>query len=168
MLQNDQGPKQLFIPAKNHIHIAACQSSESSWEDGDGGVFTRYLLELLKATEGKLSYLDITRWAKLSMQDVTSEKQTPTIYTVGEGKTLATDSWLNMHPKGFAMPQGRVINTVNEGWVYTRGALLGVQPDMEVIIDLGNGKEEKVKVDAVSLENQPCICPYHRLICSVN
>lgn len=32
---------------------------ESSWEDGDGGVFTRYLLELLKATEGKLSYLDI-------------------------------------------------------------------------------------------------------------
>lgn len=152
LVTNDQGPKQLFIPAKNHIHIAACQSSESSWEDGDGGVFTRYLLELLKATEGKLSYLDITRWAKLSMQDVTSEKQTPTIYTVGEGKTLATDSWLNMHPKGFAMPQGRVINTVNEGWVYTRGALLGVQPDMEVIIDLGNGKEEKVKVDAVSLE----------------
>lgn len=65
------------------------------------------------------------------------------------------------------MPQGRVIDAANEGWVYTRGALLGVRPDMEVIIDLGNGKEEKVKVDAVSLKNQPCTCPYHRLICSV-
>ena len=91
LVTNDQGPKQLFIPAKNHIHIAACQSSESSWEDGDGGVFTRYLLELLKATEGKLSYLDITRWAKLSMQDVTSEKQTPT-------KMCIRDSVYPAHP----------------------------------------------------------------------
>ena len=151
--------KQVFIPAKNHIHIAACLSSESSWENSKGGVFTGYLLNLLKATDGHLSYLDITRWAKISIQEVTREKQTPAIAVFGEGKWNATNSWLKLHPGTTSLPSARVINTAGKGWVYSRGALLGIQPGLEVIIDLDNGVEEKVSVVDTELEQSTLDLP---------
>ena len=151
--------KTVFIPAKNHIHIAACLSTESSWEDSGGGVFTRYLIELLKATGGNISYLDITRWAKISMHEVTKEKQTPTISTIGEGKWSAADSWLNLNRKGLAIPEGKIINTVSDGWVFNRGALLGIQPGLEVIIKTGKDTEERVTVDKVELEQSTLDMP---------
>ena len=33
-------PLAASLPFKNHVHIAACTSSQSSWEDAKGGVFT--------------------------------------------------------------------------------------------------------------------------------
>jgi hypothetical protein len=87
-VQNAGNTKTYSIPTKNHIHLGACLSSESSWEDDKGGVFTRYLLELLKATKGNLTYLDISRWAKISLKNVTKKTQTPMI-TVGRGKLNA-------------------------------------------------------------------------------
>ncbi|HUR29833.1 MAG TPA: caspase family protein, partial [Saprospiraceae bacterium] len=97
---------QFEIPFKNHVHIAACLSSESSWEDREGGVFTRYLLKLLEATQGNLNYLDIARWAKISLKNITKKNQTPVITVQGEGAISAHSSWLNLHPKGVSFPQG--------------------------------------------------------------
>ncbi|MGI9542499.1 MAG: caspase family protein [Cyclobacteriaceae bacterium] len=140
---------EVFIPFKNHLHIAACLSSESSWEDWQGGVFTRYLLKLLESTQGNLSYLDITRWAKISMKDVTRKKQSPTISVQGEGSISAQSSWLNLHPEGVSFPDGQMINSAKSGWIYSRGSLLGVKDDTEVIVTLD---DEEVTLPVKSVE----------------
>ncbi len=142
--------ERIFIPFKNHIHIAACISSESSWEDSNGGVFTRYLINLLESTQGNLSYLDIARWAKISLRGVTKKKQTPTITVQGEGPLNANSPWLKLHPVG-AFPQGQVINTP-KGWVFSRGSILGVKQGMSVIITLGKDEEITATVKTVETD----------------
>jgi lysophospholipase L1-like esterase len=140
------------IPFKNSIHLGACLSSESSWEDSKGGVFTRYLLQLLKATNGNLTYLDITRWAKLSIKNVTRKKQTPLITVQGYGKVDQHSSWLNLHPEGVEFPSGVITNNTQTGWLYSKGQLLGVKPGMEVQMKLEGDKTVNVKVREADLE----------------
>ncbi len=147
------GSRRISIPYKNHIHIAACLSSESSWEDSKGGVFTRYLTKLLYASKGNLSYLDIARWAKLSLKNITQKKQTPIVSIQGKGSMSVNDSWLNLHPEGVTFPAGSVSNNVREGWVFSRGSLLGVKPGMDVVININDQHQETVKVKEVRLEN---------------
>lgn len=127
------GGTEVFIPWKNSVHIGACLSSESSWEDSRGGVFTRYLLSLIEATQGHLHYLDIARWARISMHGVTSKKQTPVISVQGEGPLDAYSPWLGMQVAQQGLPAGQVVNSPR-GWIYNRGALLGIQEGMEVRI----------------------------------
>ena len=146
------GDVKIFIPFKNHLHIAACLSSESSWEDYRGGVFTRYLLKLLEETHGNLSYLDITRWAKISMKHVTSKKQTPTISVQGVGVMNAQSSWLNLHPDGVTFPAGAMISS-KDGWIYSRGSLLGVKEGTDVIVSLEDDEEVTLLVKSVDIEN---------------
>ncbi len=147
------GSRQVRIPFKNHVHLAACLSSESSWEDSKGGVFTRYLLDLLQNTKGNLSYVDITRWAKISLKNITEKNQTPTITVQGKGKMNAQSSWLNLYPSGASLPEGLVTNNKNRGWIYSRGSLLGVLPGMNVFIRIDKDHEETVKVKDVSPED---------------
>lgn len=118
------------LPFKNHVHIAACSSSESSWEGGEGGVFTNYLLGLLRATKGRLSYQDVARWAMISMVNVTKKKQSPVISVQGSGPVNQYNSWLNLHPVG-STPEGNIVWN-QSGWIYTRGELMGINKGMEV------------------------------------
>ncbi|MEO6131590.1 MAG: caspase family protein [Saprospiraceae bacterium] len=144
--EKQDGLTHVFIPYKNHIHLAACLSSESSWEDSKGGVFTRYLIGLLKATNGDLSYLDIARWSKISLKSVTEKNQTPAITVQGEGKLNADSRWLNLNPGTASSRDGTVASNADGEWVYSRGNLLGLQPGMQVIISLDNKEEIKLQV----------------------
>ena len=120
-------PIHTLIGFKNHVHIAACTSEESSWEGPDGGFFTKYLLRLLKATNNQITYNDITKWAKISLRDVTEEKQTPTISVQGKGKVDTDSSWLNLHPDH---PYSETLNLVHnnqKGWYLTGGKILGIK-----------------------------------------
>ena len=153
VIREIEGEKKVYIPFKNHVHIAACLSSESSWEDSKGGVFTRYLLQLLENLEHSLSYLDITRWAKISMKKVTRKKQTPTISVQGTGNVSAQSSWLNLHPAGVQAPEGKMINSDKNGWIFTRGSLLGVQADTKVIVALGDDEEVTLSLKSVDIDH---------------
>jgi len=73
------------FPFKNTIHISACQSNQFAWEDKRGGVFTNYLLTLLKQTKNRLNYQFLAQWAKLNLRNQTHEKQVPTISVQGTG-----------------------------------------------------------------------------------
>jgi len=156
----ENGKKQIEIPLKNHVNLSACLSSESSWEDNKGGIFTRYLINLVSKTEGKLNYLDIARWAKISLKNITKVKQTPVVTTQGSGKMDAHSMWLNLHPEGAPFPAGYVTNNEKKGWIFSRGTLLGVQPGMEVLITLKNGETVKGQVDQVDLEDATLIIPH--------
>ncbi len=138
----------IFFSYKNHIHLAACLSSESSYEDKKGGIFTTYLLGFLKASDNQISYLDLSRWAKISLKESKTNKQTPIIKIQGKGKLNAYSSWLNIHPDLKSLPQAHILWNGNE-WIYTRGELLGVQNGMEVEIEGKDGHKFQAKIKKV-------------------
>ncbi len=113
------------IPFKNHVHLAACSPKQSSWEDAKGGVFTRYLLRLLSATNNQITYQEVSRWAKISLRKITRKQQTPTYSIQGNGPVKASSAWLNL-PLEAATRTGYLAYNQNQGWFFTRGALLGV------------------------------------------
>ena len=129
-----QRPVADVLPFKNHVHIAACLSSESAWENDEGGVFTGYLLQILRNTGGKLHYQAISRWAKLSLRDMTKAKQTPTISVQGEGALNRFSPWLNLFPDAGTQREYPVLYNTRKGWHFTRGLLMGVRPGMELTV----------------------------------
>ncbi len=142
-----------LISYKNSIHLSACLSSESSWEDAKGGVFTRYLLQLLQAKNSKISYLDITKWAKISLKDITHKKQTPTLSVQGKGKIDHYCSWLNLTPKQSYIDQGKILFNNKNGWYYNKGQLSGIKKGSEITIKIDQNKSIPTKITEVNLED---------------
>ncbi len=142
-----------LIPYKNSVNISACLSSESSWEDHKGGVFTRYLLQLIKAKDSKLHYLDIAKWAKISLKNITNKKQTPTISVQGEGKIDHYCSWLGLYPKQNQIDQGQIFYNNKNGWYYNKGQLFGIHEGIDIIIQIDPNKALTTKITEVSLED---------------
>ena len=142
-----------LIRFRNNVHIAASTSGQSSWEDDEGGVFTRYLLQLLKAQQNRITYQEIARWAKLSLKDVTDKAQTPTIRVQGkEGdktKINAFSPWLNLHKDLTGETKATIGYNENNGWYLSMGQLMGIKPDTEVSVDLA---ESKVDFEVESVE----------------
>ncbi|GAA4278731.1 caspase family protein [Aquimarina mytili] len=142
-----------LIPYKNSVNISACLSSESSWEDHKGGVFTRFLLQLLKAKDSKLNYLDIAKWAKISLKDITNKKQTPTISVQGSGKIDHYSSWLNLYPEHNQIDQGQVFYNNKNGWYYNKGQLFGIKEGAKITIQIEESKTFTTEIIDVSLED---------------
>ncbi len=142
-----------LIPYKNSVNISACLASESSWEDSKGGVFTRYLLQLLKTKNNKISYLDITKWAKISLKDITNKKQTPTISVQGKGKNDHYSSWLNLNIVQNQIDQGHIFFNKKNGWYYNKGQLFGIEEGTEITIKINSDRTITTKVIEVNLED---------------
>ncbi|MDX1477932.1 MAG: caspase family protein [Saprospiraceae bacterium] len=144
----------LRIPFKNHVHLGACLASEASWEDSQGGVFTRYLLHLLKEVRNQVSYADIGTWAKISMKQVTKKQQSPIVTVQGKGALTARSAWLNLvDEEALAFPSGVLKRNPKLGWIYSRGSILGVRPKMTVLADFGDGKDTPLQVKEVGLDH---------------
>ncbi len=142
-----------LIPYKNSVNISACLSSESSWEDAKGGVFTRYLLQLLNAKNNNINYLDITKWAKISLKHITNKQQTPTISVQGQGKINHYCSWLNLNTKPTQIDQGQILFNNKNGWYYNKGQLLGIREGAEITIKVDQNQTIVAKVIQVNLED---------------
>ncbi len=56
------------FPDTNFITLSACQEDESAWEDGEGGVFTRSLLQTLSARDQKVSYAQLIRLTEIGIR----------------------------------------------------------------------------------------------------
>ncbi|MBQ4819454.1 caspase family protein [Aquimarina sp. MMG016] len=141
-----------LIPYKNSVNISACLSSESSWEDAKGGVFTRYLLQLLRAKENKINYQEITKWARISLKDITQKKQTPVITIQGDGTIDHYSSWLNLFPKQNKIDQGKIVFNNKNGWFYNKGLLFGIKEDFEIMIQVDENNSFTTKILEVNLE----------------
>ncbi len=147
-----------IIPHKNHIHIAACLSSESSWENRNGGIFTQYLLDLLNASKSQLSYQEIERWASISMIEVTNERQTPVVSIQGQGKLNSNTPWLNFKVKD-KTKKGFAAYNKSKGWHYNQGALFGIKKGMQVQVEVEaqtiKSKVARVYLNYAELEDAP-------------
>lgn len=85
-------PFDVAFPQGNHLHMAACSSSQYAYEVKHidpvtqqayrGGVFTNTILSLLKKSKNNISYHDLFNRAKLSIDGVF--KQTPDMYIKGD------------------------------------------------------------------------------------
>jgi Caspase domain len=78
-----------IFPQGNHIHLAAASSNEPAWEAGGTGLFTKSLLEVLRATNEKITYYDFRSLAyqRLNRYYGGSKKnirQSPQIYSFEE------------------------------------------------------------------------------------
>ncbi|MGH1336592.1 MAG: caspase family protein [Aureispira sp.] len=65
-----------LLPLAPHIHLAACDKAEFAYEiPNKGGVFTTNLLEILEATQNRISYHDLYNRARLNIAG--AYQQTP-------------------------------------------------------------------------------------------
>jgi lysophospholipase L1-like esterase len=144
-------PLSQLIPFKNSVHLAACSARELSWEDDDGGIFTRYLLTLLASVKNQISYQEIARWANISLKNITEKKQSPTINVQGNGKLTAVSPWLNLSPASSGTEAVYAVHNQEKGWYLTIGSLRGIKPGMAVALDL-EGELVNVKVTEVDLD----------------
>jgi hypothetical protein len=141
-----------LIPYKNHIHLAACLSSELSWEGKNGGVFTDYLLRLLAANNSRLSYQEIAKWSRAGLKDTSGRNQTPTITIQGEGDMSPLSSWLNLPQRDITAARTRIVYNKTHGWLLTRGSLMGVKKGMDITVRLDEKRSINSTIESEELE----------------
>ena len=109
------------------------------------------MLELLKAHDNQLTYQEITRWAKISIKNVTSKIQTPRISVQGEGKMKVDSPWLNLPISNEPRNGALILYNEVDGWTLTQGKVLGVDKNSLVYLK-HNGKEIELKVTEADLD----------------
>ena len=141
------------FPDKNTVTISACQSYESSWEDINGGVFTRNLIKVLKENNSFLNYNDIVKKIEVAIRNTTKEKQTPTISFQGSGKYNQLTSWLQLH--GTNLVSGAAFLKYNpvEGWIYSKGKLVGLKKGNTITVRKTKNKNINLKLGKVKLND---------------
>ncbi len=140
------------FPDKNIITLSAAASHESSWEDRNGGVFTRNLLNILKEKNSTLNYNDIAKLTRLSVQSTTREKQTPTIDVSGNQHFNQMTSWLSLNGVRFYDSPGSVTYNKSEGWLYSKGALHGIKQSDTIELTTSSGVKMEIEVGEVNFE----------------
>ncbi len=138
------------FPQGKHIQLAACASNETAKEDycpEDAslekaemrGYFTFYLLELLKNSNGKITYYDLRSliYSRLSRFSA-ARQQTPQFYTVEEsifqpflGGAPQTEITATIH-----------FNTDKKQWEMNRGDIYGIREGATVFVALPHKNNE--------------------------
>ncbi len=140
----------VVFPQGKHIQLAACASNETAKEDycpEDAslekaemrGYFTFYLLELLKSSNGKITYYELRSliYSRLSRFSA-AKQQTPQFYTVEEsifqpflGGAPQTEITATIH-----------FNTDKKQWEMNRGDIYGIQEGATVFVTLPHKNNE--------------------------
>lgn len=140
-----------IFPFKNSVHIAACQSNQSAWEDSLGGVFTRYLLTLLAQIKNQLNYQFLVQWSKINIRDNTPERQIPTLSVQGEGNLGSRSNWLGIYDQTIADGL-KIIHHNQKGWQLNMGKLLNLKEGMVVRIELDGGDVTQGQIEKVDFD----------------
>jgi hypothetical protein len=74
-----------YLTEGKHIQMAACQHDESAFEVGGEGVFTKNLLEILKRSEGLVTYYDLQ--ARIQNYIRYQFRQTPRTYVSADDES---------------------------------------------------------------------------------
>lgn len=144
--------KEIFLD-KNVVTLSASASHESSWEDSEGGVFTRNLLKILKQKESALNYNDVAKFTRLSIQTTTREKQTPTIDVYGDRQFNQMTSWLNLHGPNFYGSLSSISYNKNQGWLFPKGKLHGIEEHDIIEVVLSPSRTLKLPIDKLMFDH---------------
>jgi hypothetical protein len=80
-----KNPLDVVFPQGTHIQMAACGSNETAKERNGHGHFSRFLMDLLESSDGKLTYYDLRNLIhrKIIGVLVPEKQQTPQFYAQG-------------------------------------------------------------------------------------
>jgi hypothetical protein len=128
-----------ILPQGKHIQLAACANNETAKEKGGRGYFSKYLLELLEGTNGKITYFDLRSLIYRRLSNFPpSDRQTPQFYAVndsifqsflGSASQSSTESTVSF-------------NTEKKRWEMNMGAIYGVTKDATVFVRLPHKNNE--------------------------
>ncbi|GAB4411554.1 MAG: hypothetical protein OHK0039_16790 [Bacteroidia bacterium] len=144
------------LPQGRHVHLAACQDFELAYEDRDGGMFTRYLLETLRETQGKRSYYDLLRRVRYRVQTGSAGvAQTPQLYVLREHAQDAFRDFLSGATRNRPLGATLLYNTRQQLWLLDRGAIHGIPRstapgnEAQILLMIDGGKPLQGFVQAV-------------------
>lgn len=155
------------IPQAAHVSLAACQAHEKAWEvDGvngeRGGVFTQSLIEILKRSQGTVTYRDLR--SRIQHYIKGQHQQVPQIYAVGEDKVIyKTFLGRNVGSKPL---HANVLFNEKMGWIMDMGIVHGISPQVADGIVVLNDKNEpawKADIKAVHLEYTQLVFPNNQV-----
>jgi len=123
--------KSLQVPESNNIGITACSGKERAYER-EQGVFTKALIEELKATKGQISYAALFERLRNKVNQIETA-QTPQFDIVGK---------FNSHRLFLSKVENKaehyplIYDNASNEWKLMRGAVHGLSEDMQLNLEI--------------------------------
>jgi len=119
-----------LLPEGKHIQLAACQNDQSAFEVAGEGVFTKNLLDVLKRSEGAVTYFDLQ--SRLQNYLKNRFDQTPRIYITGDDESGLFEGFLKKDVESKPL-YGNINYNADLGWIMDIGALHGISSRASVL-----------------------------------
>lgn len=139
------------IPEGMHVHLSACESDESALEVNGQGVFTSYLVNILKRARGNITYYDLMSQVRHYLNNTFTQK--PQLRLPGEDSSGNYATFLNKEVQQQPL-YGNVIYNHNNGWVLDMGSLMGISPKTKRVTIAGPNEEQFVGKISKILPNE--------------
>ncbi len=130
-----------IIPEGKHVHLSACESDESALEVNGQGVFTSYLVNILKRARGNITYYDLMSQVRHYLNNTFTQK--PQLRLPGEDSSGNYATFLNKEVQQQPL-YGNVIYNHKNGWVLDMGSLMGISPKNKRVTITGPNEEQFV------------------------
>ncbi len=150
------------LPEGIHVHLSACESDESALEVNGQGVFTSYLVNILKRARGNITYYDLMSQVRHYLNNTFTQK--PQLRLPGEDSSGNFAIFLNKAVEPEPL-YGNVIYNHKNGWVLDMGSLMGITPKIKRITMTGpegetfTGKIDKIQPDETWIKFRPVDTP---------
>ncbi|KAA3634030.1 MAG: caspase family protein, partial [Bacteroidetes bacterium] len=149
-------------PEGIHVHLSACESDESALEVNGQGVFTSYLVNILKRARGNITYYDLMSQVRHYLNNTFTQK--PQLRLPGEDSSGNYATFLNKEVKQQPL-YGNVIYNHKNGWVLDMGSLMGISPKNKRVTITGPNQEQfagkihKILPDETRIKFRPADSP---------
>lgn len=147
------------VPQQRHLTLSACQNDESAFEVNGQGVFTRNVLDILRRTQGALTYYDLHSRVRLFTQH--QFRQTPEIYATQGHENDLFRTFLD-RPALHRPLGGTCYANKNGKWAIDLGAIHGITPycgPVEIDID---GELTQAQITEVSAHESTIVLTEER------
>ena len=141
-----QGPE-IALPQGAHLQLAACESDESAVEVAGEGIFTKNLLNVLRASGGAISYQALHNRVRQYMRF--GYEQRPRIYAVGDAPEKALQTLFLNQPGSADAQAVEVTYNPRQGWLLDVGAIHGVGQTSRDIHLLDSGQTYPVGIETI-------------------
>lgn len=143
-----------LLPEGKHIQLSACESNESALEVSGSGVFTKALLQVLKAAGGDVSYQSLGGRVRQYLKNVYEQK--PRIYIAGNDQNLLNANFLDRPSVGGKQAFGELVYNEETGWKFTLGAIHGITEETKNITITDGETDEKYEGEIGAIEIDCC------------
>ncbi len=116
-----------ILPLADHIAMAACQDAELAYESDGGGVFTSVLMEVLRQSESRISYLNLQSRIESFVRNKFT--QTPQIQAQSKNKDILSTPFLKGTSGGGRSRYNVTFSTESGSWQLDIGQIHGLRAD---------------------------------------